>query len=120
CRAARAIKAVDPEEVARHPEFLALHLTEGGLAEEAAAHWLEAARRSLARSALPEATHLLQRGLEPLETLPASEQNGSLRLQLGQLRACRRFRPLHRARRCRPRDLSPGRLHPSRPALRQP
>ena len=40
---------------------------------EAAPHWLEAARRSLARSALTEATRLLKRGLDALEKLPASD-----------------------------------------------
>ena len=55
-RVARAMQAIDPAGVARDPEILALHLAEGGLPEEAAPHWLEAARRSLARSALTEAT----------------------------------------------------------------
>ncbi len=65
--------ALDPETVAQHPELLAQHLTEGGLAEAAAPHWLEAARRSLARSALTEATRLLHRGLDALERLPVRD-----------------------------------------------
>ena len=63
-RAARAIASLDPETASFHPEFLAQHLTLGGLAEEAAPYWLEAARRSLARSAMTEATRMLQRGLK--------------------------------------------------------
>jgi hypothetical protein len=55
------------------------------LAEEAASHWLEAGRRSLARSALTEATRLLRRGLEALERLPPVRANLSLRLELSGL-----------------------------------
>jgi class 3 adenylate cyclase/DNA-binding transcriptional ArsR family regulator len=51
-RAARALAALDPTEAAAHPEMLALHLSEGGLVEDAIPHWLEGARRGLARSAL--------------------------------------------------------------------
>ena len=82
---ADCLSRLDPETVAEHPERLAHHLTEAGLAEAAAPHWLEAARRSLARSALTEATRLLHRGLAPLERLPSSTENLSLRLQFSGL-----------------------------------
>ena len=65
-RVARALEHLDPDAVQQQPELLALHLTEAGLAEEAAPHWLEAARRSLARKAQTEATRLLRRGLAGL------------------------------------------------------
>src|SRR5262249_20967743 len=51
-RVARALQQLDPHTVQQQPELFALHLTEAGLAEEAAPHWLDSARRSLARSAL--------------------------------------------------------------------
>ena len=59
--------------------------SEGGLVEEAVPHWLEAARRSLARSALNEATRLLRRALTSLERRPATPDNIALRLQVSTL-----------------------------------
>jgi hypothetical protein len=57
--------------------LLALHLSEGGKPELAVPHWTEAARRSLKRSALTEATRLLRRGIASL-----GEGWTELRLQL--------------------------------------
>jgi len=71
-RVAEALRRMDPEVVERQPELLALHLTEGGLAVEAVSFWLRAARRSIARSALIEASRLLQHGLAVAEGQPAS------------------------------------------------
>ena len=65
-RVARALPLTDPQCISRQPESLALHLTEGGECKEAAPYWLDAARRSLARSALTEATRLLRRGIPGL------------------------------------------------------
>jgi predicted ATPase len=84
-RVARALATMAFERVELHPEVLAHHLTEAGRGEEAAPHWLEAARRSLARSALTEATRMLRRGLEALEKLPETEHVLSLRIQLSAL-----------------------------------
>ncbi len=84
-RVAHALQELDPHTVQQQPEVLAHHLTEAALAEDAAQHWLEAARRSLARSALTEATRLLRRGLEALERLPPVRANLSLRLELSGL-----------------------------------
>jgi class 3 adenylate cyclase/predicted ATPase len=76
----------DPDRADLAPEVLALHLSEGGAAREAAPLWMEAARRSLARSALTEATRLLRRGLAALERLPVSPETErattDLRLQM--------------------------------------
>lgn len=69
-RVARMLESRDAGLVARQPELLAHHLAEAGLGEEAAPHWAEAARRSLSRSALTEATRLLRRGLAALDKLP--------------------------------------------------
>jgi predicted ATPase len=84
-RVARALAAVGDDDVELHPEVLAHHLTEGGHAEEAALHWLEAARRSLARSALTEATRMLRRSLDALEKLVETEHTLRLRIQLSAL-----------------------------------
>lgn len=81
-RVARALPRLDPLLAQQQPELLALHLTEAGQAEEAAGLWLEAARRSLARSALTEATRMLRRGLAGLERLPASRAVLDLRVAL--------------------------------------
>jgi predicted ATPase len=84
-RVARALETLDPAGVARNPEVLALHLTESGAAEAAAPHWLEAARRSLARSSLTEAARMLRRALDGLEALPAGENSMALRIQVSAL-----------------------------------
>jgi class 3 adenylate cyclase/predicted ATPase len=84
-RVARALATQDTETVSRQPELLAMHLTEAQELEEAAPHWLEAARRSLGRSALTEATRLLRRGLDALEKLPATTSVLDHRLALSAL-----------------------------------
>lgn len=66
-RAADMLVARDPETVARQPELAAHHLAEAGRAEQAAPYFLDAARRSLTRSALLEASRLLRRGLAALD-----------------------------------------------------
>jgi predicted ATPase len=65
-RVAEVLPRRDPELAAQRPELLALHLSEGGKPELAVPHWTEAARRSLKRSALTEATRLLRRGIGSL------------------------------------------------------
>jgi class 3 adenylate cyclase/predicted ATPase len=84
-RVARMLIALDPAGVQRNPEVLALHLSEADLPEEAAPRWLEAASRSLARSALTEAIRMLRRALSPLEALAPTEQRIQLRLQISAL-----------------------------------
>lgn len=81
-RVARALAAFDPDGVEVQPELLALHLTEGGLADQAMEFWLKAGRRSVRRSALLEATRLLRRALAAAETLPDTAAHRETRLQL--------------------------------------
>ena len=69
-RTARVLAALEPEAVESQPELLALHLTEGGLGEEALEFWITAGRRSLRRSAMLEASRLLRRGLDVVRALP--------------------------------------------------
>jgi len=54
------------------PELLAHHFTQAGLTEAAVEWWGTAGHRSLARSALVEATEQLKRALEQIATLPAT------------------------------------------------
>jgi class 3 adenylate cyclase/predicted ATPase len=84
-RVARALPDHEPQTVAQQPEAMALHLTEAGLAAEAAPWWLEAGRRSLARSALTEATRLLRRGVDALEREAPTAGNMALRVELSAL-----------------------------------
>ena len=54
------------------PELLARHYAEACLVEKAAAFWGKAGQRSLARSALVEATEQLRRALDLIATLPGT------------------------------------------------
>lgn len=56
-----------------HPELLAHHLTEGDQPAEAVDRWLQAAHRSLRRSAFAEARAQLQKGLSLARDLPEGE-----------------------------------------------
>ncbi len=82
---AAALARHEPHQIAQQPELLAMHLTEGGEAEKAAPHWLEAAQKALARSALTEATRLLRRGLDALERRAAEPAVIAQRLALSAL-----------------------------------
>jgi predicted ATPase/class 3 adenylate cyclase len=80
-RVAAAQPRILPEVVDQQPEVLAHHLTEAGRIEDALNYWLRAGRRGLQRSANLEATAHLQRGLQLLDSLPASEECKKLRLE---------------------------------------
>ena len=54
------------------PELLAHHCTEAELIEKASGYWAKAGQRSLARSALVEATNQLTRALDQIATLPTT------------------------------------------------
>jgi predicted ATPase len=66
------------------PELLARHCTEAGLIEKAAGLWAKAGRRSLARSALIEASDQLARALGQIATLPgtAALRREQIKLQI--------------------------------------
>jgi class 3 adenylate cyclase/tetratricopeptide (TPR) repeat protein len=64
------------------PALVAQHLDLAGAPEQAAARYLDAARVEQGRGAHPEATKLISRALELLETLPASDDR-----DLGELTA---------------------------------
>jgi TOMM system kinase/cyclase fusion protein len=69
-----------PEEA--RPEILAYHYAEGNLPERAAAHWLEAARQALGRSAHLEALHHVREGLSALSGLPPGPARDERELEL--------------------------------------
>ena len=69
-RIAETIESEFAEVAENRPELLARHWTEAGRIEKAAGLWSKAGQRSLARSALVEATEQLRRALDQLATLP--------------------------------------------------
>ena len=71
-RIAEAVESQLVETAESQPELLAHHCTEAGLIEKAAALWGKAGQRSLARSALVEATVQLIRALSQIATLPGT------------------------------------------------
>ena len=71
-RIADALEGQFAEIAERQPELLARHCSEAGLIEKAASLWGKAGQRSLARSALVEATEQLTRALDQIATLPAT------------------------------------------------
>jgi predicted ATPase len=72
------------EIVENQPELLAHHCTEAGLIEKAAGLWGKAGQRSLARSALAEATARLTRAITQIEALPGTAvlRREQIKLQL--------------------------------------
>jgi len=71
-RIAETIESEFTETAESRPELLARHWTEAGLIEKAASLWGKAGQRSLARSALVEATEQLRRALDQIATLTAT------------------------------------------------
>ncbi len=87
CRAlhlhvARAFLEADPDVATARPELVAAHLVEGGDPLASLPHWLAAARRALARSALTEATRLLGRAMAALDALPRTRELIEQRLEV--------------------------------------
>ena len=69
-RIAETLESQFAEVAETQPELLARHCTEAGLIEKAARLWGKAGQRSLARSALVEASEQLARALAQIATLP--------------------------------------------------
>jgi class 3 adenylate cyclase/predicted ATPase len=80
-RAAAALARRSPQIVDEQPELLAYHMSEAGALDEAVSYWLLAARRSLSRSSLVEATAHLRRGIGALKGLPSTPINKERQLQ---------------------------------------
>jgi class 3 adenylate cyclase/predicted ATPase len=71
-RIAEILESQFAEAAESQPEIVAHHCTEAGLIEKAAGLWGKAGQRSLARSALVEATVQLTRALGQIATLPGT------------------------------------------------
>jgi class 3 adenylate cyclase/predicted ATPase len=74
---ARIVEALEgqfPEIAENQPELLARHCTEAGLIKKAAHLWGKAGLRSLARSALAEASEQLARALAQIAVLPGTPE----------------------------------------------
>ncbi|MES1244750.1 MAG: protein kinase [Acidobacteriota bacterium] len=80
-RVAEALADGEAPEPPR-PEILAYHYAEGGQPGKAVAHWLEAARQALGRSAHQEALHHVREGLTALPGLPPGPARDERELQL--------------------------------------
>jgi predicted ATPase len=80
-RIAEALEAHFPEAMDTQPEILAQHYGEAGLAEKSVAYWRNAARRSAARSAMPEAAAQLQEALKQLALLPDAPERQQQELE---------------------------------------
>jgi predicted ATPase/class 3 adenylate cyclase len=86
-RIAQTLQDQFPDMVATQPAVLARHCAEAGLVERAVDYWFKAGQQALARSAAPEASALLRRGLDELGRLPDGparrQQELDLQLALG-------------------------------------
>jgi predicted ATPase len=69
-RIAAALAAHSPELMDTQPELFAQHYAEAGLVEKSVACWGKAGRRSVARSAIAEASAQFEKGLDQLKLLP--------------------------------------------------
>ena len=71
-RIAEALESGFADITENQPEIVAHHCTEAGLIEKAASLWGTAGQRSLARSALVEATEQFTQALDQIATLPST------------------------------------------------
>ena len=83
-RIAETIENLFPEVGDSQPELLARHYSDAGLIEKAAWFWGKAGERSLARSAVVEASEQLKRALDQIATLPETSalRREQLKLQI--------------------------------------
>ena len=81
-KAAEALAKQSPELQERRPELLAHHYTEAGQFDAAIASWAKAARRSVARSAMIEASAQLRQALALVPELPEGQARLRQELEL--------------------------------------
>ena len=81
-RIAETLESRFAEIAERQPELLARHYYEAGQIEKAASLWAKAGQRSLARSALVEATEQLSRALDLIATLPGTPELRRMQIKL--------------------------------------
>ena len=71
-----------PGEASQRPEYMAHHLTEGGMHAQALPWWQRAGESAVLRSAYPEAIAHYRRAIAVVRSLPPSEQRDRLELDL--------------------------------------
>jgi class 3 adenylate cyclase/tetratricopeptide (TPR) repeat protein len=76
-RIARALEQHFPERADAEPELVADHFAKAGIPDKAADYFLRAGQLSLQRSALVEAVHHLERGLQVLDEVLAGQPSAS-------------------------------------------
>jgi predicted ATPase len=81
-RIAQVLAEQFPEIAETQPELLAHHYTEAGLPAQALPYWQQAGQRAVERSANVEAVSHLRRGLEALQSLPATPEHIQYELAL--------------------------------------
>ncbi len=81
-RIAEILESKFADVAENQPELLARHCTEAGLIEKAAGLWGKAGQRSLARSALVEATAQFSRALDQIAALPTTPASRSEQIKL--------------------------------------
>jgi predicted ATPase len=83
-RVAEALRDKFAASAATEPELLAHHFTQAGLIGTAVEWWGKAGRKSLERSAMPEAAEQLTRAINQVATLPATHtmRHEEIRLQV--------------------------------------
>lgn len=79
---AQVLESDWPETVAQHPELVAHHYTEAGMAAQAIGFWQRAGLKAVESSANKEAIQHLSRAIEMLQTLPASAERDRQELAL--------------------------------------
>ena len=81
-RIATRLEGEFADEAGRHPELVAHHLTEAGMAARAIPFWLLAGNRAIRKSASLEAVAHLSRALALIETMPTTEARSRKELEL--------------------------------------
>jgi DNA-binding winged helix-turn-helix (wHTH) protein/predicted ATPase len=71
---AEALETHSPELMDSQPELFAQHYAAAGLVAKSVTYWAKAGQRSVARSAMAEATAQFQKGLDQLTLLPATPE----------------------------------------------
>jgi predicted ATPase len=71
-----------PEMVERHPEVLAQHYADADLNDKAIQYWIQAANRSISRSAMGEAEAQFQKALVRIAILPETRERALLELEI--------------------------------------
>jgi predicted ATPase len=79
---AQVLETRFPETCKTHPELLAHHYTEAGMAAQAVPYWQRASQRAIERSANLEAIIHLTKGLEVLRSLPETPERNQQELTL--------------------------------------